>query len=116
MIGKPPTLPVVLADSGAGVIAKVLHTDGRECRIVEQLLGLRPWQEAQSGRRDWSGVRRLWETLRLVPLAHDGLLRVDDQREASTLVMQKLEPLSHASKLTRDPLLLLCATSQLVQV
>jgi hypothetical protein len=118
MTSKEFTLPAVLADEVADIVAKVMHTDGRECRIVERLLGLRPWPEAQSGRRQWSGVKRLWETLQLVPLAHDGILRVDGQRasEASTLVMQMLQPLTYLSLSTADPRALLCATSRLVKV
>ncbi len=113
---NPQALPVVLEDADAGVVVKVMRTDGRECRIVEQLLGLRPWPEARSGRRQWSGVKRLWEALHLVPLAYDGVLRLGDHHEASALVMWKLQPLTRLSQLTTDPRMLLRSTAQMVEV
>ena len=133
------TLPVLLEDDNMEVVVKVMATASRECRRLEQLLGARPWRsgdrdddddddddddsegtcdavarDAPSVRR--GGGRAVWEALRLVPLAHDSLVRFVRQPTLSALVMRKLRTLTQAARLRMDVRVLLRVVCQLVQV
>ncbi len=108
-------VPVVLEDADLHVVTKVVATSGRECRIVEQLVGLRPWPATASGQR-LRGSGHLWQTLRLVPLVHDGVVRVDGRPDVSVVVMRRLQPLKGLWRLTKDMRMLLRVVSQLVEV
>lgn len=108
---------MLLTDDGERVVIKVMCTASRECRVLEQLLGMSPAPGvARLGLGVRAGGAELWRTLRLVPLPEGSLVRLDGQPDVSALVMRKLQPLSHLSHLTRDARILLRVVSQLVEV
>jgi hypothetical protein len=107
---------VVLEDADLHVVTKVVATSGRECRIVEQLLGLRPWAAATASRQRLRGSGHLWQTLCLVPLVHDGVVRVDGRPDLSAVVMRRLQPLKGLWRVTKDVRMLLRVVSQLLEV
>jgi hypothetical protein len=116
LVPQLATLPLLLEDEDREVVVKMMQTNGRECRMLEQLLGVRPWPADAAGRRRDHGGRALWESLRLVPLAHDGIVRFGRQPGVCALAMRKLVTLTQLSRKKANVLLLLRVVSQLVEV
>ncbi len=112
---------MLFEDNRMAVVAKVMETVGAECLRLEQLLGVRPWvaetdMGATATMPQRSGGRVLWETLRLVPLAHGGLVRFARQCGVSALVMRRMITLTQLSRMKEDVRVLLRVVSQLVEV
>jgi hypothetical protein len=85
-------------DDNRCVAVKVMPSGGTEHRILERLLGHAPWPK----RSRRAGCVRLWETLRLVPLLHDGIVRICSWEDVDALVMHKFVAVSELPHYTVD--------------
>jgi hypothetical protein len=115
VVQRRSSLRLVFNDTSGRLVVKVIAKDSLEHCFVQRMLGQQPWPA--SSRR--SGCVRLWETLRLVPLAFDGVVDVDcDEHRGgmAAVVMERLVPLAALSLATTDIRVLLRVVYQVAEV